>query len=445
LSEILYWGIDLGTTYSALTCFNSKKHTVTRCTELIPSFVDLNTNEVGAKVKAAVYNNSVSDSSEVFAGFKVDMFTGSAGRVPRIASTKVLECLTKEHQGINAVITVPAYFNDAQRRATRESAAKAGISVKALINEPTSAAVAYKHYHPCEEGMFIVYDLGGGTFDITIVDYCGDTIDVIATDGLKIGGNDLNKAIRSYLYKKAGIPLHTVSEQLGNHYLELAEEAKISIQKTKRDYIFRFVDRVAALSPEEYMRIVQDVFGITIVKLKGLLARYELQPDEYSILLVGGSTRDPYLQKLLSQVKKPLPVDYDPDFLVAEGSSIYSYMLDNELLRENLSDVTKALSVQLDKNSLRKLIPPNSSLPAVESWLFTNIEDAQTVRIRLHQTNSSLPTEDSYIGTLEYRYSEPMKAFEGYIFVTLSVDKDGILKATAREPLGRLERLQLYV
>lgn len=420
------YGIDLGTTNS-LIGLHSKNY----LSDLIPSCVDINTGECGK----TMFNNMDAKRS-----FKVDMSMGREGIMPRVASSYVLKELKRQAGGDcvkDVVISVPAYFTDNQRQATCEAAEKAGLNVCSLINEPTAAAI---YIAQKVKGLYVVYDLGGGTFDVSIIDSRFGSYDVQATDGCILGGDNFDAKIMQFFCKSGEIPVHRINAQARNALRHFATMQKIKMQKRRETFevdLTTWGGKSILFTPEDYVTVMKLTFAQTITTLKRLVAAYIPEGESYEIMLVGGSTRCPYLREWLHEETgaKVDELTYDPDRVVAQGAALYADMLASGETGALVSDVTRALSIGLVDGTVSTLVEANSKIPLSVERMFSNPVDANALVLDLYQGESKFAVDNELIGTLVWNYSEPKKAFDGQVIVTIDIDTKGTITFTAKELL----------
>lgn len=320
----MIYGIDLGTTNTLVSLFDPQTKSSVILSGLIPSVVNFLSGDVGEKSKNNLNKNI--DSDNILSSFKVDITTDVIGEPSINASAMVLNECKKymKYGGNEVVISVPAYFLNKQREATKLAAAKAGLEVVSLINEPTAAAL---YYSKELKDKSVIYDLGGGTFDTTVIDTQYGMSDIQATEGNKIGGDNLNEAIYSQLCNECKVKLHKLSEGAYKAIIEECEKLKIKIQKERRTVIFNFSNSfykdafektIFELTEEKYRNIVKSTFGSTLRILKDVIKKSGYLINDLKLILVGGSTRDPYLVEMIKKIKKPEAVNYNPDEIVAQ-------------------------------------------------------------------------------------------------------------------------------
>jgi len=428
-------GIDLGTTNSLVAIYDPKKNESIDLCDLVPSVVNFETKAAGKTEKERLLSD---ENARILGSFKVNMSLDQSGMVAREASALVLKELNKYTQGKPCVISVPAYFTDSQRKATHESARAAGIQVPHLVNEPTAAAL---YYNRNKNTVTAVYDLGGGTFDISIVDNRFGMNDVLATDGMKLGGDDMNKAIRDRIYSKCKVRKHKLNDIIERRFIEFSEMIKLTVQKEGfarlkfEEYADVFEKTTFELDEEQYMGMVKAVFGVTIVLAHTVIKNTGFIPNDIELILVGGSTRDPYLRKLISQTMNPEPITYDPDRIVAQGAAYYAYLVHQGMNITAVSDVTKAIGIEMEGDVMQFIIQPNSKIPISESCMVYNSQDTEKLIVNVLQGNSSVASQNDKIGTLEYPYSTFKPKGEGRVKVAIAVDADGTIAVSVKEAL----------
>lgn len=436
-------GIDLGTTNSLVSIYDPAKQESILLCELVPSVVNFETKTAGKAEKEQLLSNN---NAPILASFKVNMSLDVSGKISREASALVLKELSKYTQNKPCVISVPAYFTDSQRKATLESAGEAGLNVPCLINEPTAAAL---YYNRDKKAVTAIYDLGGGTFDISIVDSRHGIYDVLATDGMMLGGDNLNMAIRDRIFSECRVKRHKLNDSIERQFLEIAEKLKLTVQRENYakldfpEYKEVFQKTTFILNEETYMSLVDAVFKITIVLTHAAINKAGYKKEEIKLILVGGSTRDPYLVKLISQTMKPEPLTYDPDRIVAQGAAYYAYLVHQGQSKSSVSDVTKAIGIELEDDEMEFIISPNSKLPITESCIVRNAEDTEILKINVRQGNSVVASRNDLIGTMNYRYSEKKKKGDGLVTVKIAVGVDGTIEVKVKEPMKKEECIAL--
>lgn len=418
------YGIDLGTTNSLIAYKDEY------ISDLIPSIVDIDNSVAGESQRS---------NPNAVRSFKVNISMSLEGSISRVASSHVLKELKRQVKGEvqDVVISVPAYFKDNQRQATIEAAKIAGLNVVALINEPTAAAMyVSREYHQ----LSLVFDLGGGTFDVSVIDSRFDNYDVQATDGLILGGDNLDLSIFRYLCKCAGIKVHHMSQQSIIDLKNLCTELKIRMQKERKDItvdLSKFGVETFVFPEQAYIDLMKMTFGKTIEKTKDVIAEAIPFGEEFDIILVGGSTRCPYLRDWITTEIGQAPVElfYDPDKVVAQGAAFYAQMLEEGTADIMVSDVTTALSIGLSDGTVRVIIDKNSKLPISNNTMVYNDVASDEMKVDIYQGDSMLASGNEHIGTVVYNYGEVKEALEGSVIIEMSVDKSGVITFSCKEML----------
>ena len=430
MSDKIY-GIDLGTTNSLIG------HGDELYSGLVASVVNLKDSTAGSKYKREYGSN-------IIRSFKINMSMGSEGQAPINASSIVLRELVsqvKDAKVENVVISVPAYFTDNERQATIKAAKLAGLNVAAIINEPTAAAI---YYNKDVRGLSLVYDLGGGTFDVSLIDNRCGTYDVIATSGLTIGGDNLDIAIKQHVMKAAGILSHRLSNDEDSKLKCLCEDAKISIQKDRKDYtidLSDFKDSKGSdsytLTVDTYKQIMELTFKKTIRMTQQLIGESIVDGDPFDVIMVGGSTRCPYLREWVAEEldQEPVPVTYDPDRIVAQGACHYGIMLETGEASSKVQDVlSQSIGIVLDTGEVDRLIPAGTKLPAKETKMLYNPVESHYLDLEVCQGDNILASLNTSIGKISYDYGKFKEARKGSVKVTLEVSADGVITIRAKEP-----------
>jgi molecular chaperone DnaK len=482
MSKII--GIDLGTTNSCVSVMEGNEPVVIpnaegkRTTPSIVAFVEEGERKIGDPAKRQAVTNPTKTvySIKRFMGNKFSESSKEVTRVPykvvkgdndtprvdidgrlytpQEISAMVLQKMKKtaeDYLGTDvteAVITVPAYFNDAQRQATKEAGEIAGLAVKRIINEPTAAALAYGLDKSNDDKKIVVFDFGGGTHDVSILELGDGVFEVLATDGdTHLGGDDVDEKIINWLAEEfkadEGIDLRKDPMSL-QRLKEAAEKAKIELSSSASTEInLPYVTATASgpkhlvrsLTRAKFEQLIDDLIKRTIAPCKTALKNADLSLDEIDeIVLVGGSTRIPAVQEAVEKFFGKAPSKgVNPDEVVALGAAIQGGVLSGDVKDVLLLDVTPlSLGIETMGNVFTKLIDANTTIPTKKSQVFSTAVDNQpSVEIHVLQGERAMAADNNTIGRFHLDGLPPAQRGVPQVEVTFDIDANGIIKVSA--------------
>ena len=455
-------GIDLGTTNSCVSVLENNEVKVIANPEgnrTTPSVVSFKNGEIivgEAAKRQAVTNPDTVMSVKRYMGTDHKESVNGKSYTPQEISAMILQNLKATAEAYlgetvtKAVITVPAYFNDAQRQATKDAGKIAGLDVERIINEPTAAALAFGLDKLDQEQKVLVYDLGGGTFDVSILDLADGTFEVLATAGNnKLGGDDFDKKIMDYIVdefkKENGIDLSN-DKMAMQRIKEAAEKAKKDLSGVMQTQIsLPFISAGAAgplhlelsLTRAKFDEITRDLVVATEGPVRQALSDAGMQPSEIDqVLLVGGSTRIPAVQESVKRLLGKEPnKSVNPDEVVSMGAAIQGGVIAGDVKDVLLLDVTPlSLGIETMGGVMTVLIERNTTIPTTKSQVFSTAADNQpAVDINVLQGERSMARDNKQLGLFKLDGIEPAPRGVPQIEVTFSIDVNGIVNVKAKD------------
>ena len=482
MSKII--GIDLGTTNSCVSVMEGNEPVVIpnaegkRTTPSIVAFVEGGERKIGDPAKRQAVTNPTKTVSSIkrFMGNKFSESSNEIKRVPykvvkgdndtprvdidgrlytpQEISAMVLQKMKKTAEDYlgqdvsSAVITVPAYFNDAQRQATKEAGEIAGLKVERIINEPTAAALAYGMDKANDDKKIVVFDFGGGTHDVSILELGDGVFEVLATDGdTHLGGDDVDAKIIDWLAAefKADENMDLTTDPMALQRLkEAAEKAKIELSSSAQTEInLPYITATASgpkhlvrtLTKAKFEQLIDDLIKRTIEPCRTALKNADLSTSEIDeIILVGGSTRIPAIQEAVEKFFGKAPSKgVNPDEVVSLGAAIQGGVLTGDVKDVLLLDVTPlSLGIETMGNVFTKLIDANTTIPTKKSQVFSTAVDNQpSVEIHVLQGERAMAADNNTIGRFHLDGLPPAQRGVPQIEVTFDIDANGIIKVSA--------------
>ncbi len=456
-------GIDLGTTFSAVAVMEGGKPTIisnSEGTRTTPSVVHVKDEEI--IVGQVARNQAIIDPSHTIRSIKRKMGSNEKIEIddkeytPEQISAMILQKLKRDAESYlgqpvkNAVITCPAYFNDSQRQATKNAGEIAGLNVLRIINEPTAAALAYGLDKQDQEHTILVFDFGGGTFDVSVLELGDGVFEVKATNGdNRLGGDDIDEIIMNWLIdkfkKSTGINLNNDATAV-QRLKEASEKAKIELSsKNKVEISIPFVTADQhgpkhireELTRAKFEELISDILKRLEVPTKNALKDAKLDLKNLNkVIFVGGSTRIPAVEALVKRLTgKDGDKSVNPDEAVALGASLQAGVISGDVKDVLLLDVTPlSLGIETLGGVFTKLIERNTTIPTKKSQIFSTAADNQTaVTIRVSQGERPMFNDNKLLGHFDLMGIPPAPRGVPQVEVTFDIDTNGIVHVSAKD------------